>query len=232
MRNPFKNLNKFDRFLWIFSLCAVIISFLSVQSRDFFTLISSLVGVTSLIFAAKGDVFGLMLMLAFSLVYSFVSFAFGYYGETIIYLCMQFPVCSASLVGWIKNPSGKGRAEVKVGSLKSRHIAVLIPLAAVVTVAFFFILRAFGTSNLTVSTLSVTTSFIALYLMALRIPAYAAAFTVNDIVLIVLWSLACVETLDYLPMVVCFTVFLINDVYSFINWTLRKKRQAAETENQ
>ncbi len=226
LRNPFKNLNKFDWCLWIFSLCAVLISFFSVRNTDWLTLASSLVGVTSLIFAAKGDAFGLTLMLAFSLIYATVSFFFGYYGETVIYLCMQFPTCAVSLISWLKNPTEKGSAEVKIGRLRGRYIAVLIPLAAAVTVAFYFILRAFGTENLIVSVLSVTTSFIALYLMAFRIPAYAAAFMVNDVVLIVLWSLACVQSLNYIPMAVCFCIFLINDINTFIQWTRRKARQA------
>lgn len=225
LRNPFKNLKKFDWCLWIFSLCAVLISFFSVKNTDYLTLASSLVGVTSLIFAAKGDAFGLMLMLAFSLIYATVSFFFGYYGETVIYLCMQFPTCTVSLISWLKNPAKEDGSEVKIGRLRGRYIAILIPLAAGVTVAFYFILRAFNTTNLIVSTLSVTTSFVALYLMAFRIPAYAAAFMVNDVVLIVLWALACTQSLNYVPMVVCFTIFLFNDINTFTQWTLRKRRQ-------
>ena len=68
--------------------------------------------------------------------------------------------------------------------------------------------------------------------MVLRVPAYAAAFMVNDVVLIALWSFACARSLNYIPMVVCFSVFLINDIYSFISWTKRKRRQAAEEAEQ
>lgn len=228
LRNPFKNLTKFEWGLWIFSLAAVTASFFAVQNTDYATLAVSLLGVTSLIFAAKGDVFGMMLMIAFSLVYSFVSFAFHYYGEMIIYLCMQLPCCITSLISWLKNPSDKGSAEVKVGNIKKIHVIILIPSAVVVTVAFFFILRAFNTANLIVSTISVATSFIALYLMILRIPFYAVAFIFNDVVLIVLWSLACIASLNYVALVVCFSIFLINDTYTFICWTKRSKKQNAE----
>lgn len=227
LRNPFKSLTKLEWALWIFSLAAVIASFFSVKNTDYSTLAVSLIGVSALIFSAKGDVFGLMLMLCFSGVYAFVSFSFGYYGEMIIYLCMQIPVCTASLISWLKNPSKKG-GEVKVGKLTPEYVAVLCVCAAAVTTAFYFILRAFNTENLIVSTISVGTSFVALFLMVLRVPAYAAAFTINDIVLIALWSFACARSLNYIPMVVCFAVFLINDIYGFISWTKRKKRQTAE----
>lgn len=228
IRNPFKNLTKFEWGLWIFSLTAVTVSFFAVQNTDYATLAVSLLGVTSLIFAARGDVFGMMLMIAFSLVYSFVSFAFRYYGEMIIYLCMQLPCCIASLVSWLKNPSKKGGEEVKVGKLKKLHVIILIPAAIAVTVSFFFILRAFDTANLIVSTVSVATSFVALYLMILRIPFYAVAFILNDLVLITLWSLACVTSLNYVALVVCFSIFLVNDTYTFICWTRRGKKQNAE----
>lgn len=62
--------------------------------------------------------------------------------------------------------------------------------------------------------------------MILRVPAYALAFILNDIVLIVLWSTASVGNLGYLSLVVCFSIFLINDTYTFICWTRRKRAQA------
>ena len=234
LRNPFKNLNKFELVLWTFSLAAIISSFFAVGSTDYANLAASLLGVTSLIFAARGDAFGLILMLCFSAIYSFVSFTTRYYGEMIIYLGMQIPCVIASLISWIKHPTDKGSAEVKVGSFNKKHIFILIPATAVVVTAFYFILSALNTENVIVSTLSVGTSFVALYLMALRIPAYALAFILNDIVLIVLWSFACVQSLDSLSLVVCFSIFLINDTYTFICWTKRKKRQTKqieETEN-
>ncbi len=222
--NPFKNLNTFEWILWTFSLAAIIASFFSVVSTDYANLAASLLGVTALIFAAKGDAFGMIIMLVFSLTYSFVSFTFGYYGEMIIYLCMQFPCCTISLINWLRHPSDKGSAEVKVGTFKKKYLAVLIPLAVAVVTAFYFILRAFNTANLIVSVISVATSFVALFLMSLRIPAYAIAFIFNDIVLVVLWSLACVENIGYLSLVVSFGIFLINDTYTFICWTKRKRR--------
>ena len=54
------------------------------------------------------------------------------------------------------------------------------------------------------------------------------AYVANDLVLIVLWISASVHDFSYLPTVVCFTTFLFNDTYSFINWTRMKKRQARD----
>lgn len=176
-------------------------------------------------FAARGDAFGLMLMMTFSAIYAFVAFTTKYYGEMIIYLGMQIPCATASLISWLRHPSDKGSAEVKIGKFNKKHVYILIPLTAAIVTAFFFVLKTLGTENLIVSTVSVGTSFVALYLMTLRIPAYALVFILNDIVLIVLWSMACANDLNHLALVVCFSIFLINDTYTFICWTRRKARQ-------
>ena len=72
-------------------------------------------------------------------------------------------------------------------------------LALVVTVLFYFILKALNTANLFFSTLSITTSFVASYLTFLRSPYYAIGYSANDVVLIILWILASVEDISYLP---------------------------------
>ena len=75
------------------------------------------------------------------------------------------------------------------------------------------------------STISVTTSFVAVYFTFLRSPYYALGYAANDIVLIILWTLASMENISYLPMVVCFVMFLANDLYGFYNWRKMRKRQ-------
>lgn len=75
------------------------------------------------------------------------------------------------------------------------------------------------------STVSVTTSFIAVYLTFRRSPYFALAYGANDIVLIILWVMATAKDRSYLSVVVCFVMFLINDLYGFINWRRMQKRQ-------
>ena len=101
-------------------------------------------------------------------------------------------------------------------------------LTASVTVLFYFILRYFHTANLIPSTLSVTTSFIAVYLTFRRIPFFAVAYAANDILLIVLWTLASIEDIHYISVLICFVVFLVNDIYGFISWQRMKKRQSVQ----
>ncbi len=103
--------------------------------------------------------------------------------------------------------------------------------ALAVTVIFYFVLKAFDTKNIVPSTISVTTSFLSVYLTFRRSSFYTIDYAANDIVLIVLWLLATLEDLSYLSVVVCFVMFLVNDVYGFISWQKMAQRQAANAEH-
>ena len=98
-------------------------------------------------------------------------------------------------------------------------------LTAVITVIFYYILAYFQTANLLPSTLSVSTSFLAVYLTFRRSPYFAIAYSANDVILIILWILASAEDVRYISVVVCFIAFLFNDIYGFINWKRMEKRQ-------
>ena len=100
-------------------------------------------------------------------------------------------------------------------------------LTAGVTFGFYFILDHYGTANMLPSTLSVTTSFIAVYLTFRRSPYFALAYAANDVVLIILWTLAAVEDVSYLSVIICFVMFLVNDLYGFVSWKRMEKRQMA-----
>ena len=103
----------------------------------------------------------------------------------------------------------------------------MLLLTGAVTLLFYFILRYFHTANLLPSTISVTTSFLAVYLTFRRSPLYALGYAANDVVLIVLWLLAARSDKGYLSVVVCFAAFLANDLYGFINWRRMEKKQAS-----
>lgn len=216
---------KGELILWLCSLSVIIISFLLFDRANYLTLSASLIGVSSLIFCAKGNPLGQILMIAFSLFYGYISYGFSYYGEMITYLGMTLPMSALSLVSWLKNPAVKGKAEVKISRLRKEEIPFMILLAVTVTTVFYFILRFFGTANLVPSTVSVTTSFLAAYLTFRRNPFFALCYALNDVVLILLWILAAFEDSSYASVIVCFVVFLINDLYGFFNWRKMERRQ-------
>ncbi len=221
--------SKGDMAVWGFSVALILVSFFVFDRENFLTLAASLIGATSLIFNAKGHPFGQFLMVVFSALYGIISYTVAYYGEMMTYLGMTAPMAVFSWISWLRNPYKGNRAEVRVNRLKKNERIVMLLLTAVVTGVFYFILDAFHTANLIPSTISVTTSFLAVYLTCRRSAFYAVAYAANDVVLIVLWVLAALSDISYLSVVICFVIFLANDIYGFFSWSKMQKRQALDS---
>ena len=222
MKNYF---TKAEIILWASSVILIVFSFMIFDRTNYLTLTASLLGVTSLIFNAKGNPFGQLLMVVFSIIYGIISFTFGYYGEMITYLGMTMPMSIFALISWLRNPYKGNKSEVKVNSINKKEAVFLCVITAIVTIIFYFILEYFNTVNIIPSTISVTTSFVAVYLTFKRSPYFALAYAANDIVLIILWVLASISDIKYVSVVVCFVAFLVNDIYGYISWHKMKIRQ-------
>lgn len=120
-------INYFSRneiILWFSSVLVIIVSFCIFDRENYLTLIASLVGVTSLIFNAKGNPFGQFLMIIFSLLYGIISFT--YYGEMITYVGMTMPMAAFTLISWMKNPYNGNKSEVKVNTISNNLIKFLL----------------------------------------------------------------------------------------------------------
>jgi len=226
MNNPLKKLSRKEWLLWIGSVVIVVISNILSRDMDWMTLVAAIVGVTSLVFAAKGNVWAQILMIMFSVLYGIISYRFRYWGEMITYLGMAMPMAIWSTITWIRNPSKGNRNEVAIRKLNGKHLRLLAFFGVIVTGGFYFVLQALDTPNIVFSTISVTTSFLAASLTMLRSSYYALGYASNDIVLIILWLLASAKDPAYIPVVVNFCIFFFNDMYGFISWRKRELRQA------
>ena len=224
MKNPIKNLSKVEWIIWMMSLLILSISYMLSGDVDMLTLIATWMGVTSLIFAAIGNVWGQILMVVFSILYAIISWRYQYWGEMITYLGMTMPMAIWSTITWIRNPAENGK-EVAIQKLTLKHIKWLLFFSVLITMVFWYVLYLLNTPNIVLSTISITTSFYAASLTMLRSSYYALWYALNDIVLIILWMMASIESPAYIPVVVNFIIFLINDMYGFLSW---KKRESVQ----
>lgn len=220
---------KTEKILWLMSVTLIMGAFLLFDRENHVTLAASFIGVTSLIFNAKGNPVGQLLMIFFSVLYGLISYTFSYFGEMATYLGMTAPMALFALISWMKNPYEGKRCEVQVNRIGKAEQIVMWILSGAVTIIFYFILKRFHTANIVPSTISVTTSFLAVYLTFRRSPYYAIGYAANDIVLILLWSMAAMEDISYVSVIVCFMAFLVNDIYGFVSWRKMEKRQQMST---
>lgn len=225
MKSLLNYFTKIEKILWCSSVLLIFASFMIFDRENYLSLLASFIGVTSLIFCAKGNPIGQVLMVLFSIIYGIISYSFAYYGEMITYLGMSGPMALFALIAWLKNPYKGKKSQVKVNRISNKEIVIMLVLSILVTVLFYFILKYFETANIIPSTLSITTSFIAVCLTFRRSPYFALVYAINDLVLIILWTLATLTDINYISVLICFIVFFINDIYGFISWLKMEKLQ-------
>ena len=98
LKNIVNYFSRTEIVLWCCSVALIVLSFCIFDRESYLTLAASLIGVTSLIFNAKGNPFGQFLMVVFSLLYGIISFSFSYYGEMITYIGMTMPMAVFALI--------------------------------------------------------------------------------------------------------------------------------------
>ncbi len=226
MKGFLSSFTGFELGLWIFSITGVSIVFFLMPDQYPLTLAAVITGATSLIFIARANPAGQFLMALFCLMYAWISFRYRYYGEMATFLLMSLPSAVISGIIWLRHPSEK-KNQVEIAVPGRKACVILFLLTVPVTVFFYFLLKYLDTPNLVLSSVSVATSFLGAGFVCLRSVYYAAAYASNDAVLILLWILAAAEDPVYAPMIFCFVIFLMNDLYGFVNWRRLLVRQRA-----
>ncbi len=137
MKSMLRYFSRGELALWLFSMLLITVFFFIFDRVNYMTLAASLIGATSLIFCAKGNPLGQILMILFGVLYGIISYRFTYYGEVVTYLGMTTPMAVVSLVAWLRNPYHGNRTEVEVHSVGRRETALMLGLAIAVTFVFY-----------------------------------------------------------------------------------------------
>ena len=154
MKKLFNYFTLAEKLIWLISILIIILSFVIFDKTSYFNLIVSILGVTSLIFNAKGNFIGQIIGIVFCTCYGIISFSYSYYGEVITYLCMTLPFAIVSLVSWIRNPYKDKSNEVEINNVRLIELLYIFPAVILITFIFYFILKYFNTNNLLISTCS------------------------------------------------------------------------------
>lgn len=78
MNHPIKDLTKKEWGLWIGSIGTILTANILSGNMDILTIAAACIGITSLILAAKGNVWAQILMIVFSILYGILSWQFRY----------------------------------------------------------------------------------------------------------------------------------------------------------
>lgn len=215
--------------LLFFSYMAIVASFCVAPffqaDRSVFSVFTSMIGILGVILIAKGDVVSHYVYIVFSILYSLMSIATHYYGEAIIYLFVMIPFHISSIISWKKNISDTPR-EVEVQRSDWKKSALIAVCFALLSIPFYYLLKYLSTDNVVISTLSLTTSCFAGYLMFKRSRFFSAVFAADDIFLLLLWGIKIyMGEYQFIPTLINVVVLTVNDTYSFWCWSKRYLKQ-------
>jgi nicotinamide mononucleotide transporter len=220
----FKDWTNFEKLLLFGSIVIVSVVGICFKS-DLLTVSCSIVGIITALLLAKGKNLGQVFGLLITILYSIVSFKNKYYGEVLIYSLLMLPMYVIGVFTWINHKNEKTNS-VEINSIKKKEWMIVSCIFAIVFVGIYYLLKAFNTSELIVSTISVLASLFAVYLQIRRSKYSFSFYIVNDIILMFLWGIPVVHGSYMLfPMFLNPTINLINDLYGFYNWKKTEKIQ-------
>lgn len=199
-----------------------------IFKADILTTICAIVGIITALLLAKGKKMGQIFGLLIVALYSIVSFRNGYYGEVIIYMCIMLPMYIIGIVSWVRHQN-KETNTVEVNKIKLKEWIIVLFASIVCFIGIYFLLKAFNTKQLFISSLSVIDSLFAVYLGVRRSKYSFYFYVVNDLILILLWGIPVVTgTIILIPMVFNPLINLINDLYGIYNWKKLEKVQGVK----
>lgn len=143
----------------------------------------------------------------------------------MIYVFIMLPMYIVGIFSWIRHQN-KETNSVEVNKISKKEWVMVSVIFSIIFVGIYFLLKAFKTNELIISTISVLASLFASYLQIRRSRFSFSFYMINDIILMILWGIPVIKgSLILLPMLLDPTINFINDSYGFYNWRKIEKIQ-------
>lgn len=222
--NYFKDWNLFEKLYLFVGIVVGILTSIIFNG----TIIDSLYTVTYLttaILMSKGKVESYFIGIISVFFYGIVSYNQGYYGELLITIFLTFPMMIIGIVSWLKHQD-KDEDVVIISSLPKKEIVFAFSSQLILFWVYYFLLKAFNTDLLMISSLSIVTSVLATYFEARRSELSLFCYVANDLILITLWMIPIINGVTSLISVLIGPMLLlVNDIYGSYNWKRLKDIQ-------
>ncbi len=224
VKKYFEDWNKFEKIFLICGLLVSIISAMIFNGTVIDTLYTSLYLITALLMS-KGKVESYFVGFVSVFFYGIISYNQNYYGELIITAFLTFPIMIIGIISWLRHQD-KEDDTVIISSLSKKEITIALLSQLVLFWIYYFLLKAFNTDLLVISTISVVTSVLASYFEARRSELSLFCYIANDLVIITLWLIPIINgQTELISVLVGPILLLINDIYGSYNWIRLKKQQ-------
>ena len=222
--NYFKDWNLFEKLYLFVGIVVGILTSIIFNG----TIIDSLYTITYLttaILMSKGKVESYFIGIISVFFYGIVSYNQGYYGELLITIFLTFPMMIIGIISWLKHQD-KDEDVVIISSLSKKEIVFAFSSQLILFWVYYFLLKAFNTDLLMISSLSIVTSVLATYFEARRSELSLFCYVANDLILITLWTIPIINgDTSLISVLIGPMLLLVNDIYGSYNWKRLKDIQ-------
>jgi len=214
IKKYFSEWNKFESYFLIIGIVISILSSLIFNGTIIYTLYTLTYFITTLL-TAKGKVECFFVGFVSVFFYAIISFNQAYYGELLITVFLTMPIMIIGIVSWLKHKAQE--ENVVIMAFVSQLIFFWI---------YYFILNMFNTDLLIISSISIVVSVLATYFEARRSEISIYCYTINDIILIILWLIPVLSgDKGLITVLIGLVLLLMTDLYGIYNWNILKKKQ-------
>jgi nicotinamide mononucleotide transporter len=213
----FKNWNTFELSLFFLSFAVALCCTLTTDNSTL-SFLTFLTGMLCVVFAAKGMILTYYTGLINSLLYSYIAYTNGLFGEVYLNLFFYLPINIAGIFLW--------RNKLKDTIVTMRKLSLLhtIGIVAVALVSIFLLgyLLALNPSQNTpyIDASTNVLGVMATILMVMRYREQWLLYISLNILTIIMWIVRAVnEGNDGQMMIIMWSAFLVNSVYGYYNWS-------------
>jgi nicotinamide mononucleotide transporter len=264
----FKHWSRFEK-VWLITFLAIIVTatvYFSFVRTDYNKMenillnwvispFSAISGIFCVVLAAKGKISNWTYGIVNSVLYGYLAYCSGYYGDAIINIAYFLPTQFIGLFFWRRRLESGSKADVKMRKLTVKQAICIITLGFIVTVGFGLFLhyvdnwftevmkrnvsiysyfeKMFGASAVlvgpTLDSATEVTQVLAQIFMVLAFAEQWVFWIITNIITIVMWTIVIVadpSSVSWaLPTLIMWIAYLINSIYGFAVW-----RRGAENE--
>lgn len=224
IKKYFSEWNKFESYFLIIGIVISILSSLIFNGTIIYTLYTLTYFITTLL-TAKGKVECFFVGFVSVFFYAIISFNQAYYGELLITVFLTMPIMIIGIVSWLKHKAQEENVVI-INELSKKEVIMAFVSQLIFFWIYYFILNMFNTDLLIISSISIVVSVLATYFEARRSEISIYCYTINDIILIILWLIPVLSgDKGLITVLIGLVLLLITDLYGIYNWNILKKKQ-------
>lgn len=224
------------KIIWYISFFILGTACLVIEPRSYLQVIDLFIVMVNVDLIGRGKLAGIYVGIFECLLYSFISFRSGLYGEIIKIMCISVPLNIYAIINWSKNLKKEKSSsnEIVIKKLKGKDYLWCAGLFIVILVPSYFLLQVLGTNVLIFSTLAFTATILLKILSAMRYMENWIFSIVADGIGFVMWLFVIIETytatgtfsMIEFPMLLWYLATISNAINAYGIWKTMYRRVA------